>query len=175
MERLNLGAGGDIRPASEGWVNADVRSLPGIDVVCDARGPLPFGDGAFDELVAQDLLEHIPPSETQAALAEWTRVLKPGGVLRLRFPDLVKIATKLVSGAFKPKPENGLLTSDDVAVWLLYGDQSPEWGGAEWGSHKTGFTAPQIEILLKGFGYYQVFVARNPDEMNLYVTAVRGG
>jgi 2-polyprenyl-6-hydroxyphenyl methylase / 3-demethylubiquinone-9 3-methyltransferase len=40
---------------------------------------LPFGDGAFDAVVAADVLEHVP--DLPAAVAELARVLAPGGRL----------------------------------------------------------------------------------------------
>ncbi len=41
--RLNLGAGGDVH---RGYVNIDVRLLPGIDIVRDLeKDPIPFPDG----------------------------------------------------------------------------------------------------------------------------------
>lgn len=45
---------------------------------------LPFPDGTFDVLISSDVLEHI--DQDQKALADWCRVLKPGGVALLMVP-----------------------------------------------------------------------------------------
>jgi len=45
---------------------------------------LPFADGAFDVVVAADVLEHVP--DLPAAVAELARVLAPGG--RLAFDTI---------------------------------------------------------------------------------------
>jgi SAM-dependent methyltransferase len=47
---------------------------------------LPFRDGAFDMVVALDVLEHI--DDDRAAAAELVRVLRPGGVLLVFVPAL---------------------------------------------------------------------------------------
>lgn len=47
---------------------------------------LPFPDAAFDAVTALDVLEHI--QDDKKALAEWKRVLRPGGVLLLTVPAL---------------------------------------------------------------------------------------
>lgn len=45
---------------------------------------LPFADGTFDLIVCSEVLEHIP--DFKQALAEITRILKPGGQLALSVP-----------------------------------------------------------------------------------------
>jgi SAM-dependent methyltransferase len=52
-----------------------------------ARGDalaLPFADGAFDRVIASEVLEHIPEDET--AMAELARVLRPGGTMAVTVP-----------------------------------------------------------------------------------------
>jgi ubiquinone/menaquinone biosynthesis C-methylase UbiE len=49
----------------------------------DAAGGLPFGDSHFDGLTCIDAINHLP--DRRGVLAEWRRVLKPGG--RLLFTD----------------------------------------------------------------------------------------
>ncbi len=45
---------------------------------------LPFDDGAFDVVIAAEILEHIP--DDRAAIAEAVRVLRPGGRLAVTVP-----------------------------------------------------------------------------------------
>jgi len=81
MMKLNVGCGTDIR---KGWINMDLASLEGVDVVHDINNlPLPFDFCMFDEIVCQDILEHI---EYIPVLKELHRILKVGGVLSIRVP-----------------------------------------------------------------------------------------
>ena len=45
---------------------------------------LPFPDGAFDAIIAAEILEHIP--DDAAAMAEIARVLRPGGTVAVTVP-----------------------------------------------------------------------------------------
>ena len=45
---------------------------------------LPFRDGAFDRVVASEVLEHLP--QDRQAMAELARVLRPGGLLAVTVP-----------------------------------------------------------------------------------------
>jgi SAM-dependent methyltransferase len=45
---------------------------------------LPFPDSAFDRVIASEVLEHIPAD--RAAIAELTRVLRPGGTMAVTVP-----------------------------------------------------------------------------------------
>ena len=45
---------------------------------------LPFADGAFDRIIASEVLEHI--DDDRRAMAELTRVLRPGGTIAVTVP-----------------------------------------------------------------------------------------
>lgn len=49
---------------------------------------LPFGNGEFDAVVSLDVLVHFPRGAERAALAEFARVLRPGGKMILRVSAL---------------------------------------------------------------------------------------
>ena len=49
---------------------------------------LPFRDGSFDAVVSLDVIVHFPRGEETRALAEFARVLAPGGLLVLRVSAL---------------------------------------------------------------------------------------
>jgi SAM-dependent methyltransferase len=66
---------------------ADAGDLPAAAGSAVARGDataLPFPDAAFDRIIAAEVLEHI--SDDEAALAELTRVLRPGGTIAVTVP-----------------------------------------------------------------------------------------
>jgi len=79
--KLNIGCGNNILP---GWVNLDISALPGVDVACDIEKlPLPFPDEYFDEILCQDVLEHV---DYIPVLRDIHRIMKKGGALTIRVP-----------------------------------------------------------------------------------------
>lgn len=65
-------------------VDLDPRGLAPGGGVCASALSLPFGDGCFDLVTAFDVVEHCEPDTR--ALAEFSRVLVPGGRLLLSVP-----------------------------------------------------------------------------------------
>ena len=81
MAKLNLGSGRDTK---EDWINLDSARLPGVDIVHNIEKlPLPFRNEELDEILCQDILEHI---EYIPTLKDLHRILKPGGKLTIRVP-----------------------------------------------------------------------------------------
>ena len=80
-KRLNLGCGRNIK---KDCINLDSTNLPGVDIVHDVEKlPLPFGDQEFDEIICENILEHI---EYIPVLKDLHRILKSGGSLKIRVP-----------------------------------------------------------------------------------------
>ena len=71
---LNVGAG--VHRYCPDMVNLDIYPYRGIDVVADAMH-MPYADNAFDGVICECLLEHVP--EPERIVQEILRVLKPGG------------------------------------------------------------------------------------------------
>jgi ubiquinone/menaquinone biosynthesis C-methylase UbiE len=55
------------------------------DIVAEAHALPMVGDGTQDFVIANHLLEHV--ADPIAALKEWYRILRPGGILFLALPD----------------------------------------------------------------------------------------
>jgi SAM-dependent methyltransferase len=75
------------------------RRRPNV-VACDIeRQHLPFGDGSFDLVLFNEILEHLRV-DPLLALSEANRVLKPGGQLLLTTPNLyfIKNVVKFLLG-----------------------------------------------------------------------------
>lgn len=86
-KKLNLGCGNNIKP---GWVNLDSAKLPGVGVVHDlGKLPLPFADNEFEEILAQDILEHL--SDWISVLRDLGRILASGGKLIIRVPHFTSV------------------------------------------------------------------------------------
>lgn len=87
--KLNLGAGQYIKKA---FTNVDQFPLEGIDVVHNLTVfPYPFEDNSADEIVAYDVIEHLPShvsgeNTVLKFVTECHRILKPGAELFIQTP-----------------------------------------------------------------------------------------
>jgi SAM-dependent methyltransferase len=94
-KKLNLGSGKDWR---EGFLNVDFDGYWEPDAVLDFNQPLPIGkpietqrfgtivleNNSFDEIISNDVLEHIPSLMT--AMTSCLNLLKVGGLFRISVP-----------------------------------------------------------------------------------------
>lgn len=90
--KLNLGAGAT---EIDGYTPRDANRG-------DTIHPLPDTDGSIDEIRASHVLEHFPHADVPNVLADWVRVLKPGGTLKIAVPDFGVLAEQYRAGADLP-------------------------------------------------------------------------
>ena len=132
---LDIGCG---ERKKKGCIGLDLRKTSSVNVVADAR-MLPFRDEAFDYIYSSHLLEHFSHREVKNVLVEWVRVLKTGGTIEIRCPDLRARAFLFF---LNPSWQN---------VRNIYGAQdSPE------NTHKCGFSFGLLKGLLESVGIKDV-------------------
>ncbi len=70
-------------------VALDIYPYPEVDIVCDLTQSNPFKPGCFDAILLMNVLEHV--YDTQGFIASLSRLLKPGGLLIVAIPFMVKM------------------------------------------------------------------------------------
>ena len=81
---LYLGAG---KHELDGWLNSDLFPRSRNSVHLDATEQFPFADGTFRYVFSNHMIEHVSYPDAARMLAECSRVLEPGGTLRVATPD----------------------------------------------------------------------------------------
>lgn len=87
VRKLQVGAGPNNLPD---WLNTDIEPRAG-QVYLDATQPLPFPDGSFRYVYAEQLIEHLTFPQGLGFMKECHRILAPGGRIRLATPNLLSI------------------------------------------------------------------------------------
>lgn len=151
---LDLGCGEIASTMAEGLpVRCDMRDDVNADYRCDIR-VLPFKSESYDIVFSSHTLEHFSRKQIPDVLAEWLRVLKPGGFLRLVVPDLKIAAQEILDGKIS-----------EATLNVMYGQQDFDWN-----FHKMGFSAETLEALLKSQGLEIVKIWSEPP-FNLFAEA----
>jgi predicted SAM-dependent methyltransferase len=110
--QLHLGCGKRFLP---GFLHIDREPYDHLDHHGDIKDLSMFPDGSVSLIYACHCFNYFDDDDARAALAEWRRVLRPGGVLRVAVPDFASITryyvqsgdlrtvTRLVTGYYKGK------------------------------------------------------------------------
>jgi len=147
--KLHLGCGSDYLP---GYVNLDVNPNVRADLHMRVEDLCFFPPDIVDAMESYHFFEHLSPQDARAALKEWFRILKPGGVVVLELPNL-EVCIREMGKHFD---QNGI----DLAMVGIYGYAPDIVEGGVWQMHKWGWTPETLRSELEAVGFSHV--ARHP-------------
>jgi ubiquinone/menaquinone biosynthesis C-methylase UbiE len=144
-----------------GWTELRLDIDPDVqpDIISSITDMKPVADASVDGVWSSHNLEHLYSHEVPVALAEFQRVLRPGGVVLVTMPDLQSVATAIANDQL----EDTLYVSPAgpiCPVDVLYGFRKAITAGNVYMAHKTGFTAKTLGQKLEAAGFTQVRVER---------------
>lgn len=137
--KLHLGCG---KRYLEGFFHIDALDYPHVD----HRGPVDnlsfIPDGTVELVYACHVLEHFGCKDVARVLAEWRRVLRPGGILRIAVPDF---------RAWVELYQEGKVSSLRALHGALVGGQRDDYD-----YHKMVFDEPVLRELLQEVGFDEI-------------------
>jgi predicted SAM-dependent methyltransferase len=164
---LNVGCGHPspqgLHPAFQGaeWkeLRLDIDPSVNPDVVCSIIDMRPVGSNSVDAIWSSHNLEHLHRHEVPKALAEFLRVLRPGGEMLLTLPDLQRVGELVANDSLEDAAyvsRSGPITPLD----MIFGHTPSLARGNYYMAHKTGFTARTLSALLTDAGFVEVTMTR---------------
>lgn len=154
--RLNFGCGYDKR---DGYVNVDSDPACEPDVLLVDNDLSPLLGEPFDEVLALDVLEHIPRVQTLGVLLDWAELLADGGRLIVKTSSIEGVARQLAA--------NPSFREQYGWTLCLFGSQAHPGD-----FHLTGFTETtlRVHLLAAGFDVERIWLA---DKWLLHAEAVK--
>lgn len=139
------------------------------DIVCDARELATLAPAQFEAVYCSHNLEHYREHEVPRVLAGFLHVLKPGGWLQVRVPDLEEVFRQVVVRKLDPTDVLYISPAGPIRVLdVVYGLTSEiARSGQDWYAHKTGFSARSLQRALEAAGFGRSFTARGNLEVNM--------
>lgn len=143
--RLNLGAGDSVIP---GFTSVDLYDEK-ADIQADIC-ELPFEDNTAEEIVAYQVIEHVPYWRSEEMFKEMYRVLKPGGTAIVETPDIDVIAISIL--------EEGL---QDKWIYSLVGeyyrpwdkDRYDDWDNCAAAIHRNPWNFDRLKSMCEPLGF----------------------
>ena len=139
-----LHIGGEV--VSDGWEVLNTVPGPHVDHVCNANDLSQFADNTFFEIYASHIVEHFDyQDELPSTLAEWNRVLEPGGRIFISVPDL-----EILANLFLLKTK---LSVDDrfLVMRMIFGGHFDEYD-----YHVVGLNEEFLTNYLHHSGYVKM-------------------
>lgn len=147
-------------------LDIDPKGAP--DICCDARKLGTLDAGQFDAIYCSHNLEHYYRHDVAAVLAGFRHVLKDGGFIQIRVPDMGEVFRRVVEGGLDI--DDTLYQSAAGPIMpldVIYGLQVQiERSGQEFFAHKTGFTQKSLLMALQRASFTRVYSSLGNLEIN---------
>lgn len=121
--------------ALDAWVNVDIQSKWGADIVADGANMSMFADNSVDMIVSHHVYEHYQLGGADDMVRECHRILKPSGSLIITTPDLTELVVAWREGRL----------SDYLFCVNLYG----AYNGDQADTHKWLTTKKTLSLAVK--------------------------
>lgn len=141
-------------------VRLDIDPDVAPDIVASITDMTVVPTASVDAVWSAHNLEHLWAHEVPIALAEFLRVLKPGGFALVTMPDLQQVAALVAEGNLEGPAYMSAL-GPIAAIDMLYGFRPSLAQGNAFMGHRTGFTAASLTAHLQRAGFAEVRVQRD--------------
>ena len=174
---LHVGCGRAPLPAPfahPGWreIRVDIDPAVRPDIVGTMTDLAAVADASVDAVYSSHNLEHLDAHEVPLALAEFRRVLKPGGSATILVPDVQSLAERIASGELETALYR-VPAGPIAALDMLWGHGAALAAGQVHMAHRTGFSAATLDRRLLDAGFAPVEVQRRGTTYELEARATR--
>lgn len=142
MSPLKLHLGG--KEPHPDWKILDIEDRPEVDFVGDAADLSQFADNSIATIYASHILEHFHYGLNQEllhVLAEWHRVLQPGGQLMVSVPNLQVLCWLYLNPHLAPIERHQIMR-------IMFGGHTNEFD-----IHRAGFDPETLALYLQEVGF----------------------
>ena len=126
MSKIKLNVGASPIWKDDDWYILDHKKSKAKNSILGDASSISLDDNSVDVLFCSHVIEHIPQIKIVDVFNEFNRVLKPGGILRILSPDLLKISTAYVEGD-KKFFEKALAEDPNLRTDLGHGGIVANW------------------------------------------------
>ena len=140
-------------------MRVDINPNVKPDIVASMLAMPMIPAASVDAVWSSHNIEHLYAHEVPVALAEFARVLRPGGVVLLTMPDLQRVAELIVQDKLD-EPAYVSPAGPIAPLDILYGHRPQIAMGNVFMAHRTGFTARTLTQVLVNAGLERVKVER---------------
>ena len=153
--KLHLGCGPFL---FDGYINVDGDYIQNSNVINYdiSVTPYPLPDNSVDEILSVHVVEHIERWLIEDMLTEWLRILKPGGIVAIEWPDLLKACKMIVNEPDGLIGENKKLAKHTLHA--IFGN--PRFSHRAM-MHAYGYSVDSLSAILLKVGFSKTYSEEN--------------